>query len=337
MHKVEIYNDISGNNELKEYFSSSDHISVFQTKYFLDLYNASEGLEGIMFVCKDEGKITGILLVQIQDYFKSIPGFLTRRALIIGGPYTSYGDSESAGVLLEKYREYIGKKVVYTQVRMLYQNGSNKNIFLDNGYTFIDHLNYIVDLNAGEDVCWKNMNPKRRNVRKAIKEGVVFREINYDKDMDTAYDILENIYKRARLPLPEKKYFQKALEVMGRDGIFKIFGGYYKDMLIGVMYVLCYKGIIYEWYTGSYNKYLHLRPNDLIVWEIIRYGIRNGFKTFDFGGAGNPNKEYGVREHKKKFGGIEYNTGRFVIEHKPLIMKIAKTGFRLWQMTKGKK
>jgi serine/alanine adding enzyme len=337
MYKVEVYNDINGNYELQEYLRSSGDISVFQTKYFLDLYNATKGLEGIMFVCKNDGIITGVLLVQVQDYFSSLPGFLTRRAIIIGGPYTSDGESESVKVLLREYKAYIGKKVIYTQVRRLYQNGIDNNIFTESGYTYYDHLNFIVSLTEGEEVCWKNMYPKRRNVRKAIKAGVEFTEIDYDRDMDTAYDILENIYKRAKLPLPEKDYFQKALELMGGEGIFKIFGAYLKSNLIGVMFALCYKDIIYEWYTGSYHEFLNVRPNDIIIWETIRYGIKNGFRVFDFGGAGNPNKEYGVRDHKKKFGGIEINTGRFELVHKPIIMKIAGTGFRFWQMMKGRK
>lgn len=329
MQRVEILKEIENHRDVMDFIDSQDKISVFQSKYFLDLYERIRGLEGMLLICRSDKRVTGILLVQIQNYFGSAVKSFSSRALIIGGPV---GDNASGGKLINEFIDKIKGKAVYTQVRCLFQNKDADRLFGESGYQRIDHLNYIIDLTKGEEECWKKLHSKRRNeVRKAVKEGITFSEINYSTETKDAYAVLKNIYGRARLPLPEMNYFDEAIRLMTGNGVLRIFGGYFEEKLIGVMYVLCYNGIVYDWYAGSYDEYLKKCPNDLITWEVIRWSINNGFKTFDFGGAGSPGKEYGVRDFKKKFGGEELNTGRYEIIHRPAIMRISKTGFKFWQ------
>ena len=100
------------------------------------------------------------------------------------------------------------------------------------------------------------------------------------------------------------------------------------------MLALVYKNTIYDYYAGSliehYNKY----PNDLIPWEVFKWGKNNGFTKFDFGGAGKPNIPYGVREYKKKFGGYFVNYGRYNKVHKKISYSLAKFMFWVWQKIK---
>ena len=90
------------------------------------------------------------------------------------------------------------------------------------------------------------------------------------------------------------------------------------------MLALVYQKTIYDYYAGAYKEYYKKYPNDLIPWEVFIYGKKNGFTFFDFGGAGQPNVPYGVREYKKKFGGELINFGRFEKIHKPMSCKLIK-------------
>lgn len=101
--------------------------------------------------------------------------------------------------------------------------------------------------------------------------------------------------------------------------------------MIGVRIVLCYKELIYDWFAGADEKYLRYRPNDILPWEVMKWGSLNGYKVFDFGGAGIPNVPYGVRDYKLKFGGELVNFGRFENIHKPILMKIGKFGLRVYK------
>ena len=53
------------------------------------------------------------------------------------------------------------------------------------------------------------------------------------------------------------------------------------------------------------------------------------YTIFDFGGAGKPNEEYGVRDFKKKYGGKLVNFGRYEKVHSPKKLKVSKQVFKL--------
>jgi len=67
---------------------------------------------------------------------------------------------------------------------------------------------------------------------------------------------------------------------------------------------------------------------------VIKWGSKNGYKYFDFGGAGKPDENYGVRDYKMKFGGELITTYRYKIIHKPAIMSVSKNAFNLYNKFK---
>ena len=64
------------------------------------------------------------------------------------------------------------------------------------------------------------------------------------------------------------------------------------------------------------------------MWDIIRWGAKNGYGVLDFGGAGKPGEEYGVRDFKSKFNGKLVNFGRNTRVHAHLRMKISETAYQ---------
>jgi lipid II:glycine glycyltransferase (peptidoglycan interpeptide bridge formation enzyme) len=105
-------------------------------------------------------------------------------------------------------------------------------------------------------------------------------------------------------------------------------------MDLGTIVLLTYKDTIFDWYAGAPRRYSRLCPNDILVWHAIEWGTKNGFCIFDFGGAGSPKEEYGVREFKKQFGGKLVNFGRYMKIHSPIKMKIAEKGFEVYRKIK---
>ena len=97
----------------------------------------------------------------------------------------------------------------------------------------------------------------------------------------------------------------------------KFFLAKHKDTYIGARVVLTYNNVIHDWYAGSLNNASSLYPNDYLVWYILKWGVENNYKLFDFGGAGKPDVEYGPREFKRRFGGDLVNHGRHTYIHSP--------------------
>ena len=140
------------------------------------------------------------------------------------------------------------------------------------------------------------------------------------------------VYKRIRLPFHDFEFFKQSKSCLGYG--LKGFGVFQEDKMVAVRLVLCFNSNIYDWYAGAMDDYLSLRPNDILPWELMKYGVKNGYKSFDFGGAGKPNVPYGVRDFKLKFGGELVEFGRFQKIHKPNLMYLAKIGLTLYKKIK---
>ena len=85
--------------------------------------------------------------------------------------------------------------------------------------------------------------------------------------------------------------------------------------LSGSMFVLIQPEIIYL-SSGNYEEYMKFNSQYLIQWELIKYGIKNGFKKHNFYGIpANINehpKDYGIYEFKRGFNGyVEELIGEF--------------------------
>jgi hypothetical protein len=326
-------------NEQKVYeifsrISFINDLNVFQSKYYYDVLKSNKQTAPAVLVAEDNNSVKGIMLIQVQNYFSPLLKSFTSRAIISGGPIFE-NDETILKELLNAYVKYFNKGVVYTQIRNLFNVESYDDVFEQYNFKRIGHLNYLLDLNIDLNSLWENVYSKGRNkIRKGLKEGIQVKEIDYETEFIIAYKILELIYKKAKLPLPDYNYFYNAKNVEDGDLIFRIFGSYLADKLIGVIFLLCFNGNVYNWYTASNPEYYKKYPNEVIIWEVIKWASESGYKIYDFGGAGNPDKEYGVRDFKKKFGGTEVNYGRFERIHKPFVMKTSEYGFKLWQKLK---
>ena len=111
--------------------------------------------------------------------------------------------------------------------------------------------------------------------------------------------------------------------------MFEVFLTRVEGVDIGALTLLLYKNLITYWYTGTLREYSSYRPSDLLVWHALEWGKKNGFHTFDFGGGGKPDEEYGVRDFKAKFGGNLVNFGRNVRVQSPLLYKASQFGYQL--------
>jgi lipid II:glycine glycyltransferase (peptidoglycan interpeptide bridge formation enzyme) len=85
--------------------------------------------------------------------------------------------------------------------------------------------------------------------------------------------------------------------------------------LSGSMFMLIKPEVIYL-SSGNYEEYMKFNSQYLIQWELIKYGIENGFKKHNFYGIPeNINehpKDYGIYEFKRGFNGyVEELIGEF--------------------------
>ncbi|HSQ17181.1 MAG TPA: GNAT family N-acetyltransferase, partial [Anaerolineales bacterium] len=99
------------------------------------------------------------------------------------------------------------------------------------------------------------------------------------------------------------------------------------DVFIASSVELTYKDVIYGWYGGVDRAFTRFTPTELLTWHILKWGAENGYRTYDFGGAGAPEKKFGVRDFKSKFGGQLVCYGRNTCVHAPLLLRASTIGY----------
>lgn len=308
--------------------------NIFQTPEMFDVFIAVKNNHPVLTaVTNGDNEIVGVLAAVIQREYSGFLGKFTSRSIIRGGPLILDNNEEVLDIILKEYNKAINKRVIYSQFRNLWDKEGHENIFERYNFKFEDHLDILIDLKQSENDLKQRMHKERKhNIRRAINKGTIFKELKEPKEIEEAIKLIQETYNRIKLPLAHQSFFKQAYDILFPKKMIRYFGAFNQEKIIGTRIVLLYKEHVYDWYAGSSYKDRNKYPNDFLPWEVVLWSKINGYKIFDFGGAGKPGKPYGVRNYKLKFGGQLVNYGRYVKIHKPIPMKIGKLGLKLWQM-----
>jgi serine/alanine adding enzyme len=268
---------------------------VYQSPEAFDVYRASRGFRPALAVADDGGHLLGVALGVIQRDVQGWYGFPFSRLLVRDGPLC--GSDENAAVLVLRLEEWARRRSGNSVI------SCRRAIAGLNAHTQEPHLNFLIDLSGGSNQVWEQLHPSRRKqVRRSERRGLVVRQES-EPDLLAHYEVLGATYGRAGLPLFHRSYFESAWAVMGARHMMRVFGAYCAGRLVGTRMVLSYRSTIYDWFAGSLPEFHDRYVNDALVWAVLEWGCQAGFATFDFGGAGHPDRPYGVRDFKRKFGG----------------------------------
>lgn len=323
--------------ELEAFLSQQSLNNIFYSKEWQIFLNSTINSSSFIYCVQNEkGNLLGVIMGVIDKNLFWPINKLTKRAIIHGGPYIINKDKNVLQFLLENYNKEIGAKVIYSQFRNQREYSSKeKEIFCKNGFYYEPHLNILHDLEFPIKFQFEKLHKgRRKNIRRAVRAGVKFREIIDDNEFRLALELVESTYNRVKMPMPNKTFFKVGFQNLTNKNILKTFVAVFNKQIIGCRLVLCYGDVIYDWYSGASNEHLNKYPNDFLPWKVMEWASQNGFKCFDFGGAGKPHVHYGVREHKLKFGGELVEFGRFEKIHKKSLMKVGKIGLKLYKYIK---
>ncbi len=199
----------------------------------------------------------------------------------------------------------VGTPSAHNQVaQFLQENDARAGRALFTKYTF------QLDLNKSEDELFEQLDSKTRyNVRLASKKGVQIFENSTKEGMEQYIDVLQETTKRQGFYAHTPEYFRKMWQVLGESGMIKIFNAVYEGKVLTVWIMFVLNGILYYPYGSSRTEGREVMPNNLMMWEMIRYGKQLGCHTFDMWGSLGPEPNpkdpwFGFHKFKKGYGGI---------------------------------
>jgi lipid II:glycine glycyltransferase (peptidoglycan interpeptide bridge formation enzyme) len=159
----------------------------------------------------------------------------------------------------------------------------------------------------------------RRNIRKAIGEGVKVKSSNTTEGMKEFYRLNSLTRKEHGLPPQPYRFFVKVREHIILRNLGQVFlASHDRKNIAGAIY-FHFNGKAYYKYGASDKNYQHLRPNNLVMWEAIRWYSGNGTKSLCMGRT-EPDHEgllqfksgWGTTERQIRYYRYDYKKGSFV-------------------------
>lgn len=307
----------------------SSNKSAFQTPECYKFYSSLSFMETFVAAVAENKELKGVVVGFILKDGGKIKQFLSRRAIVNGGPLLADDISNEAfAALMECCKKQIKKRAIYLEMRNLSDYSNRIKNYIECGFKYEPHLGYIVDTPSEDEVNHNIEKRRMQSIRSALRNGVTITSQPTEQELREFYLLLEHLYKtRVKTPLYPYEFFQKlAQQPFGLTLLLK-----YEGKIIGGQISFCLKNYaVYDLFmTGDDITYKKLRPSTLATYSGIQYAANNNCNYCDLMGAGKPGEKYGVRDFKASFGGrlVEYGRCQFICN--PLLFNIGKLGVAL--------
>ena len=158
------------------------------------------------------------------------------------------------------------------------------NIFPEEFPPSSGYVNHTLEISENPEQIFSSFRDStKRNIKKAEREGV---EIKILSSLESVHEFFRlNCITRKRHGLPPQSYnfFKKIYEhILSQSMGIVVLAIYNKITIAGAIYFHFGDKVIYK-FGASDTNYNYLRPNNLIMWEAIKFYSKMGYKGFCFG------------------------------------------------------
>jgi hypothetical protein len=161
-----------------------------------------------------------------------------------------------------------------------------------------------IDLTKTESDLFSSLSDNnRRNIRKAVKENIVIR---IDRSQDSLRDFQRlNLLTRKRHGLPPQPtlFFRNVYKYVISRNYGIIVTASHKNRIIAASVFFHFGTKALYKYGASEMEHQNLRPNNLIMWEALKWYKNEGLETIDLGRTEMDNP--GLLQYKRTWGAKE--------------------------------
>lgn len=273
-----------------EFVTSFDGASVYHLTDWCDLIGDVFGHRCYYFMAEStEGEIAGVLpVVRLKsklfgDYMVSMPYFN------YGGAVGVNEDVESALInsVADKAVDLGSQHIEFRDTR---QRASFESVRTDK-------VAMILPLPDDEEILWKKLGAKRRSqIKRPLREGVDVKNGSANL-LDDFYQVFSHNMRDLGTPVYSKHFFAQILRRFPDKT--QILTVYHKGGPVAGAFLIGFRGQLEIPWASTLRKVNSLGVNMLMYWEVLKYAINSGFKTFDFGRS---SVDSGTYRFKKQWG-----------------------------------
>ena len=198
----------------------------------------------------------------------------------------------------------------------------------------------LIDLTPSlDDILARMHKTTRYNIRYSGRHGVTVRTGDA-ADLDTFYHLLASTARQAGFPIRSRAYYRREWEALAPGGYVRLFLALYEGEVLAMRLPARFGRRAATLHSGSSGVHRKLKPNELLMWESLRWAKSQGCTTYDvwgipaevgahlYEGHPLPAEEaqkgglWGVYRFKRGFGGeVVYYVGAYDFVYSPLMYR----------------
>ncbi|SMC23227.1 Acetyltransferase (GNAT) domain-containing protein [Clostridium acidisoli DSM 12555] len=275
---------------------------IYYTCEYYKMYELNGDGIGKLFVYYDnDGKIAlyPFMLNEIKGYDLEDKYYDIETAYGYGGPIVNCHDKKFIESFENCFVDYCKENNIVAEFIRFHPLIRNENIFDKSIEILHNRITVCLDLSKGKDRIWnEDIKSKNRNmIRKAKKNGLFVQE---SKDFET----FKKIYNSTMNKVDADGYYyfdDRYYEEIQKNNNYILLNVKKDDLVIASAIFMGYGEYFHYHLAGSLKEYLKFAPNNLLLWEAIKYGQAKGYKKMHFGGGLTNSTEDNLFKFKSSF------------------------------------
>lgn len=302
------------------YINNSTSSTIYHTLEWKKILEDTFNYRPYYLVAYDEEDIKGVLpLFEVKTFFKR--KLISLPFSYLGGPVAE--NSAISGSLIKTGLNLINSSH-YDSFEIRSQG--NIDLLIKNNY----YKDLVLDLSHNIVDVEKNIHKSIRRYFKN-KNKVKIREATTLNDLKSFYELYLGMRKKHGVPPQRFAFFKSMFEILRPKNLIQILICSKSDKDIGAIILLLFKDKIIYAYGATDEKYKDYHPNILLLWEGIKYGCMNDFKSFYFGRTSKD--QAGLMNFKKKWGSREVDLSYYFHPSMPNIASMDRASYKYQLLT----
>ncbi|MBI5578265.1 MAG: GNAT family N-acetyltransferase [Deltaproteobacteria bacterium] len=275
---------------------SAERATFFHTMAWARVLSESYSYKPLYFAAIDNGKLTGLIPVMEIDSFLTGKRGVSLPFTDICHPIADTPDIFRA--LMERLTQH-GDSAGWKHIEI-----KGGGALLDGVPHCAEHCTHILELGRDEDKVQQSFRDStRRNIRKAYRDGVEVSSQHTAEAMAAFYGLHSRTRRRHGLPPQPWRFFARVYEhVLAAGKGVVLLATHAGKTVAGAVYFF-YRDCALFKFGASDRDCSHLRANNLVMWEAIRWCCCNGFRSLHFGRTESGNQ--GLLQFKNGWGAVQ--------------------------------
>lgn len=275
---------------------------IYFTSDYYKLYESNGDGVGKCFVYKDDNGnlvLYAFMLNEIKGYDLKNKYYDIETAYGYGGPITNCLDERFIDDFENCFIDYCKKNNIVAEFIRFHPLIKNENIFKNDIEILHNRVTVTLDLTKGIDKIWsEDIKSKNRNmIRKAERNGLFV-----EKSLD--FEVFKDIYRATMDKVDADSYYyfnDDYYNEIKENNDYILFNVKKENQVIAAAIFMGYGNYFHYHLAGSLKEYLKFAPNNLLLWEAIKYANEKGYKRMHFGGGLTDNLEDNLFKFKSSF------------------------------------